>query len=323
MGFNRENYRRIKEEYDGKYLRAAEAAQLRRAEVHSAVEGVAEIDRALSATGLRIFEATVTGRVGEIEKINAENRELSDMRARLLVAAGYPADYTEIKYECELCGDTGVVNNRICKCMRKKLIEAGFESSGMYDLIKRQSFDNFDLDYYKQNKETYTRMCSIYKVLKKYADEFDESSSCNIAMFGNTGLGKTHLSSAMAGVIIEKGNDVFYTSAMNMFADFEYKRFGNSSSPDAEGDIDKYFSCDLLIVDDLGTEVNNQFTASCLYNVINSRLNKKKPTVISTNLTQEEFRKRYWDRIASRIFGEYLVLPFCGVDIRAQKLTKN
>lgn len=141
-------------------------------------------------------------------------------------------------------------------------------------------------------------------------------------MFGDTGLGKTHISSAMAGAIIEKGNDVYYTGAGSMFADFEQKRFGNSADPDAEGDIDKYFSCDLLIIDDLGTEISNQFTISCLYNVINTRLNKKKPTIISTNLSQDDFRKRYWDRIASRVFGEYIILPFCGVDVRAQKLNK-
>lgn len=322
MGYNRENYKRIKEEYDGKYLRAAEAAQLRRAEVQKNVEGVADIDRLLSMTGFKIFDATLRGRRDEIDAINAENRKLNEKRAALLVSAGYPADYTEIKYECDECGDTGVVNNKICKCMRKKLIEAGFESSGMYDLIKRQNFDNFSLDYYKQSKDIFSRMSAIYSVVKKYAFEFDPEKSGNIAMFGNTGLGKTHLSSAMAGVIIEQGNDVYYTGANAMFADFEYKRFGNSADPDAEGDVDKYFSCDLLIIDDLGTEVNNQFTTSCLYNVINTRLNKKKPTVISTNLTQDEFRKRYWDRIASRVFGEYTVLPFCGTDIRAQKLNK-
>ena len=322
MGYNRENYKRIKEEYDGKYLRATEAAELRRAEVAAVVPGVAELDRALSLTGFKIFDATFRGDKSAIEAINAENRELNKQKAALLLAAGYPADYTEVKYECEVCGDTGVVDNKMCKCMKKKLIEAGFESSGMSDLIKCQRFDNFSLDYYKQSKENFSRMSSIFAIAKNYAESFDAASSRNIAMFGGTGLGKTHLSSAIAGVIIEKGNDVYYAGANAMFADFEQKRFGNSADPDAEGDIEKYFSCDLLIIDDLGAEVTNQFTTSCLYNIINTRLNKKKPTVISTNLTQDEFRKRYWDRIASRVFGEYMVLPFCGVDIRAQKLNK-
>jgi DNA replication protein DnaC len=320
MGFNRENYARIKEEYDGKYLRAAEAARLRRAEVHAIVPEIREIDRQLAATGIKVFEASMRGDKQAVDRIGEENAKLMSERAELLVKNGYAADYTEIKYECEECGDTGVVDNRMCRCMKKKLIEAGFESSGMADLIKRQRFDNFSLDYYRQSKESHARMSAIYKVLVKYAEDFQTESAGNIAMFGGTGLGKTHLSSALAGVIIEKGNDVYYTSATNMFADFEQKRFGNSISLDTTGDISQYFSSDLLIIDDLGTEVINQFTVSCLYNVLNTRLNRKKATILSTNLTQDEFRKKYWDRIASRVFGEFTVLPFCGVDIREQKL---
>lgn len=105
-----------------------------------------------------------------------------------------------------------------------------------------------------------------------------------------------------------------------MISDFEYNRFGNGGTTDSDGNIKRYFDCDLLIIDDLGTEIINQFTTSCLYNVINTRLNKRKQTIISTNLTQEEFRKRYWDRITSRVFGEYLILPFIGNDVRSQKL---
>jgi len=211
----------------------------------------------------------------------------------------------------------------MCRCMKKKLIEAGIESSGMGDLIKRQRFDNFSIDYYRKSESEYQRMSAIYGVLKQYAESFDAGTSQSVAMFGGTGLGKTHLSSAVAGVIIENGNDVYYTSAMNMFADFEQKRFGSSAGFDVSGDVSQYFSCDLLIIDDIGAEIANQFTVSCLYNVINTRLNRKKPTIISTNLNQEEFRKRYWDRITSRVFGEFLVLPFVGTDIRQQKLQKR
>lgn len=323
MGFNRENYRRIKEEYDGKYLRAIEDARLRRAEVHMKVEGVEAIDKALSSIGLRIFEATLRGDREELDRINAENRQLLEKKSALLAAAGYAPDYTEVKYECDICGDTGVVDNRMCRCMRKKLVEAGFKSSGMYDLIQTQTFDNFDLGYYQSNDGSLERMRKIFEFIKRYSSSFDPETSPNVAMMGKTGLGKTHLSSAMAAEIIERGYDVYYTGAMAMFGDFEVNRFGSATSPEAEGNIEKYFSCDLLIIDDLGVEVSNQFTVSCLYNVINARLNKHRPTVINTNLTQEEFRKRYWDRIASRIFGEYTLLPFMGTDVRSQKLFKK
>jgi len=320
MGFNKENYKRIKEEYDGKYLRAQEAARLRRAEVHTALPEIEKIDRELAATGFKIFDATLRGDMSKIEAINAENATLQSKRAIIMQAAGFVPDYTEIKYECEECGDTGTVGYAMCKCMRRRLVEASIESSGMSDLIKRQNFDNFNLGYYNQSPEINKRMTTIYNFLKAYAENFDVSKSGNLALFGGTGLGKTHLSSAVAGAVIEKGNDVYYISATNVFADFEQKRFGNSSSYESTGEIDQYFTCDLLIIDDLGSEMINQFTVSCLYNVINSRLNHKKPTIISSNLTQEEFRKKYWDRISSRVFGEYLVLPFVGNDIRQQKM---
>ena len=105
-----------------------------------------------------------------------------------------------------------------------------------------------------------------------------------------------------------------------MFADFEEKRFGSSAAYDVTGDVSQYFTCDLLIIDDLGAEIINQFTVSCLYNVINTRINRRKPTILSTNLTQEEFKKKYWDRIWSRVFGEFLILPFAGDDIRIKKV---
>ncbi len=320
MGFNKANYKRIKEEYDGKYLRAEEAAKLRRAEVHTALPEIAKIDRELAATGFKIFDATLRGELDKLDAINRENDALQKKRAEIMQTAGFAPDYTEIKYECEECGDTGTVGYSMCKCMKRKLVEASIESSGMSDLIKRQNFSNFSLEYYKQSPETYKKMNTIYTFLKNYAESFDAKKSGNLALFGGTGLGKTHLSSAVAGTVIEKGNDVYYISATNLFADFEQKRFGSSPSPESTGDTEQYFTCDLLIIDDLGSEMINQFTVSCIYNVINSRLNHKKPTIISSNLTQDEFRKKYWDRISSRVFGEYLVLPFVGNDIRQKKM---
>lgn len=323
MGFNRENYKRIKEEYEGKYLRAREAAEMRKEEVHAAVEEVGRIDAELSAVGLRIMECAMKNDLNMLESVKKRNRELLDIRKELLVRAGYPEDYTEVRYECPLCGDTGEVDNRMCVCMKKKLIEAGFETSGMSNLIEKQRFDNFSLEYYAKSPESFKRMTIIYKTLFKYANEFDPKTSKNIAMFGPTGLGKTHLSSAVARVVIENGYDVYYSGALDMLSDFEYSRFKSGAGAPGGGNTDRYYDCDLLIVDDLGTEVSNQFTTSCLYNIINTRLNKGRQTIISTNLTQEEFRKRYWDRITSRVLGEFMILPFIGQDIRSQKLMKN
>ena len=321
MGFNRENYARIKEEYSGKYLRAQEAARLRRAEVHARIPEVAKIDAELSYVGIRVFHASLDKNQALLDEISAENRALNQKRGELLVAAGYPADYTEVKYECEKCGDTGVVDYRMCSCMKEKLIMAGLESSGMEALIKSQTFENFDLRYY--SGDALTRMKTILEIAKNYAESFEVGKSGSIIMMGNTGLGKTHISSAMGGVIIKKGNDVYYTGAVDMLSDFEADRFSYDRSGENSAVLDKYFTCDLLIIDDLGTELINQFTTSCLYNLINSRLVKKKATIINTNFTRDELRKKYQDRITSRIFGEYTVLPFLGTDIREQKIYKK
>lgn len=321
MGFNKENYARIKQEYDGKYLRAQEAARLRRAEIHAKLPEIAKIDAELAATGARIFEASLRGDKAALDAINAENSELNVKRGQLLIAAGYPADYTEIKYECPACGDTGVVDYRMCACMKEKLIMAGLESSGMQELIISQTFENFDLGYY--SGEALARMKTILDIAKQYAQGFEAGKSGNIIMMGNTGLGKTHISSAMGGVIIKKGNDVYYTGAVEMLSEFEDERFGYDRSEEKSAILDKYFTCDLLIIDDLGTELINQFSTSCLYNVINSRLIRKKSTIINTNFTRDELRKKYQDRITSRIFGEYTVLPFLGADIREKKIFKK
>lgn len=322
MGYNRENYKRIKQEYDGKYLRAQEEAKMRRAEVYASVEGVEQIDRELAGVGLRIMESAMTNQGEDLTRVREQNEALLKKRSKLLQKAGYPKDYTEVRYECEICGDTGAVGTHICSCMKRKLVQAGIESSGMKELIDSQSFDNFSLSYYADRPENMKRMSAIYKILNEYARNYSPEKSGNIVMFGGTGLGKTHLSSAVAAEVINKGHDVFYSGALRMISDFEYNRFGNSGTFESDGNIERYFDCDLLIIDDLGTEMTNQFTTSCLYNVINTRLNKRKQTIISTNLTQDEFRKKYWDRITSRVFGEYLILPFVGSDIRSQKLKK-
>ncbi len=322
MAYNQDNYRRIRQEYDIKYLRARENADLRRAEVHAALPEIEEIDRKLGSVGLEIMRISYEG--GDIETAIADLRtsvETLQRRRRLvLVAGGFPADYTDVHYDCPLCADTGFVDCKMCSCMKKKLVEAGFASSGMGELLKRQSFDNFKLDYYADSPQNLQRMTRVRNIMKEYADTFNPGSSGNLVLFGGTGLGKTHLSTAVARVVIDKGCDVYYTSAVGMLSDFEHQRFGNAAGVGNQSDTARYYDCDLLIIDDLGTEVCNQFTTSILYDVINTRLNRRRSTLISTNLGPDEFRHRYWDRITSRVLGEYAVLVFCGHDIRAQKL---
>lgn len=322
MGYNRENFNKIRQEYEDKYRKARETADRRRFQIHTEIPEIAKIDRLLENTGMRIMSIICSGASDSDEKISRlrrDNIELIEKRRALLLEKGYPTDYTDVKYECELCSDSGYVGTKMCECMRTKLVLAGYESSGMSRLMKEQNFDNFSLDFYSNSRENYQKMSDIFKTMKAYAEDFQTDIAENLALFGGTGLGKTHLSSAVAGKLIERGFDVLYTGAVTMLSDFENRRFGTGQVEETCS-VDRYTECELLIIDDLGTEVVNQFTVSCIYNVINTRLNRKLPTIISTNLTPADFRQKYWDRITSRVLGEYRILLFSGVDVRAQKL---
>lgn len=326
MGFNAENYRRIRAEYETKYARAEADADARRAELHAAIPGLAALDAEMSHTGLEIMQAILAGgetterRVAEIRK---RNEELQAKRAELLKKNGYPEDYSDVRYECDKCSDSGFVDGKMCSCMRRELILAGCESSGIGKLMNEQNFENFSLDFYRGSQTEYSEMEQNLNTVFGFAETFDPESSENLLITGGTGLGKTHISSAIARAVIERGFDVYYTGVQGLISDYERERFGNSSMVGGGEAIDRYFECDLLIIDDLGTEVTNQFSVSCLFNVINTRLNLSKPTIINTNLDGKELRARYTDRITSRLLGEYRLLRFVGRDVRSQKLGKN
>ena len=322
MGYNRNNLRRIREKYETKHLIAEKKSDMLKAELYLELPELEKVDRQLSGLGVRLMGVALS--LGDdkekgLAELKAENGELLKRRAEILRGAGYPEDYTDVKYECLLCADSGYVGIKMCECMRNELILAGFESSGISELLRTQTFEGFRLDYYKANKDGLNMMTKIFDFAKRYAEEFDARTSSNLAMFGGTGLGKTHLSSAIARKVIEKGNDVYYTSAVSLVSDFEAEQFGGEHLKRGEL-TDKYFDCDLLIIDDLGAEMSNQFTLSCLYNLLNVRINRKTPVIISTNLTQNELLKKYNERIASRIFGEFKILPFTGSDVRMQKI---
>lgn len=324
MGFNRENYRKIKQEYEGKALRAQEEALQRKRELGIRFPDIKELDDRLSGTGLRIFEATVRMKgdrlESEIAKIKAENIALLEKRAKLLEGYGLPSDYSDVKYECDECSDSGFVGLYMCKCMKSKLIMAGYESTGIGSLIRTKTFDNY-VPSYQKDKSASDNAEMIVSFCRRYAESFDHGAQ-NLLFIGGTGLGKTHLSAAITGTVVERGYDVVCETAQNLFSDFEFERFGRPYNRDdmTESRTDRYFDCDLLIIDDLGTEMANQFTVSCLYNVINTRLNKGRPIIINTNLTRDDLKKRYSDRITSRLFGEFLPVMFIGRDMRELKL---
>lgn len=321
MSYNRENFIRVRREFEKKAAQDREDADRRRAEIHEKFPEVKSIDDELLRLQSDIVGAVIRGGnvSGTAEKLREQAASLRAARAGILKSGGYPEDYTQIRYECAKCRDTGFDGIKVCSCMKKRLILAEYESSGIGRLMETQSFDTFDLSYYRVSDN----MAVVLKACREYAENFDTKTSPNLLFIGKTGLGKTHLSTSIARVVIDRSYDVRYETAQNLFSDFEYERFGRQPADEIGKKTDSYFDCELLIIDDLGTEMTNSFTVSCLYNLINTRVNCGRPMIINTNLEADELNRRYSDRITSRLLGGFSIMRFTGTDIRQQKLLKK
>ena len=322
MAYNTEAFKKVMDEYSAKRTAAIDAADERLKDVIEKCPEIKMIDVALAGTGVAIMDAIFEGRDGIEEKLNnirKKNEELQQQRADCLALLGYEKDYTLPKFECPKCKDTGYDENaRLCACFKKALTIETCRISGLGRLVDIQTFDSYSLDYFKYDAEVYENMKEVFDICKDYADNFSPKSE-NLLLIGDTGLGKTHLSTAIAGSVIGRGYDVCYDTATNVFASFENERFGKQNSKFAVP-TERYFDCDLLIIDDLGTEPITQFTVSSLYNLINTRAINEKQILLNTNLSLADMQKKYGDRIASRLFGESTILKFIGKDIRLQKI---
>ena len=328
MAYSQDVISSVQDAFEKKRKRNEENRIMRLNEVYSACPEIEEIDEALKNVRFEIISAISLGKEGcaqKISQIKENNLALQRKREKLLEENGFSADYTKEKYDCELCQDTGYISGILCKCYRNALRNKSYEHSGLSRLLKNQAFDTFSLDYYKGNE--YEEMKNNFEDLLSFANNF-ECDKRSFLLYGPTGLGKTHLSTAVAKLLIDNGYNVIYETAQNVFSDFEKDRVELSRSRFdfnvtlGEPISNKYLECDLLILDDLGTEMVSQFSVACLYNIINTRLNKGLPIIASTNLTSDEIRKIYHDRITSRLFGEFIIKRFSGQDIRKQKIIK-
>lgn len=316
MSLKHENYAAVRREFEQKRLAALRRADERRQALYLEIDGLAKIDRSLETTAAKIMGAAFGGREGldgRIAAVRAETDALRARRAELLKKAGYPADYTDVVYECAACGDTGFVDGKMCGCLRRALALRGYETSGIGRLIGVQTFENFSLDRFAYDKTVQSRMQENLRILRDYAENFTVSSP-SLLFIGGTGLGKTHLSSAIAKAVIDRGYDVLYDTAIHLFSAFEDEKFRGENHG-----TEKYFSTEFLILDDLGTEMNSPFVTACLYDIVNSRLLCGLPMLISTNLSPKELAARYGERVLSRLLSDsFRSLVFVGKDARLE-----
>lgn len=319
MAYSKETYKKAEQELAQRRNRAlAEREDRHRIAVESVPE-ILETEERMSAAGLATIKALGMGAVDAkeyIRKLSEINLNAQAQRRMFLKKAGFPEDWLDVHYSCPKCEDKGFVNGIMCDCFKDLLKSLEYEKLCSKLPVGSCRFDNFKLNYYPDGAGTSPRrrMESVLNYCKTYATDFSRRSP-SLLLYGKTGLGKTHLSLAVAGKAVESGYGVIYTSAQNLFNKLEKEKFGRSDGNTEETILD----CDLLIIDDLGAEFTTQFTVSALYNIINSRELEGKPTIISTNLTPEQLTSTYSERIASRILSNFVMLYFDGSDIRQIK----
>ena len=272
------------------------------------------INRRLSQLGSALAITAISGDTDSLDKMQKEMSELSSRREEILKAAAI----TTIKYDCDLCQDTGYVKGKICECIHnaaKKLVIDNLSASLPLGNCR---FENFDLNYYPQKSEDGTAprkyMTAVFKMCREYVLNFDPKKSQSLLFMGNTGLGKTHLTLAVVYELLNKGFDVVYGAAYNLFSEMESEHFERHTNSAYNNAI----NCDLLVIDDLGGEFVSPYIQSLFYNIVNTRDLANKPTIINTNLTMGEIGARYTPRVASRLFN-YNSEKFIGDDIRLQK----
>ena len=289
------------------------------ASAYSSMPRLAEIDREMASVGANLAVITLSGDMEKLADLKKRSEALALEKKLLLDKTNVPA----IEYECELCNDTGYISGKICECIRKEASLVMAEELSKEMPLGQCGFHNFELKYYPEKTEDgepcRKKMSEILNLCQDYVTNFNPESSPNLLFTGGVGLGKTHLTLAIVSEIVKKGFIPVYGSAENIFSVIENEKFSGVG----KGSYDAILNCDLLVIDDLGVEMATSFTKSVLYNLINTRLLTRKPTIINTNLTMKEIETRYTSRITSRFIGNYDEQRFSGNDIRLQKLMEK
>ena len=290
------------------------------AEAYARVPRIREIDMQLRRTMAQAAQAAFQqGSDGRELLEQARQENLSLQRERAALASEYFEEgYLDDSPICDKCGGSGYVGSTMCECLRE-LCRQEQKKELTFLNGTTGSFDQFRMDYYPDRLDPVMRvnlrdlMERNFKSCRRYALTFTEKSG-NLLFSGNTGLGKTFLSACIARTVADRGYSVVYESAAHLFSNLERAKFSNDEA--ARKECDKYAACDLLIVDDLGTEMPGQFTTAALYSLLNDRLLLGKPMIVSTNLNTEDFGKRYSPQVASRLSGSFQRIAFLGEDIR-------
>lgn len=326
MALKNFQYNTILREYDSRQLKNKYDLDMRIAKIYKEIPELKEIDDKIVVGSIADTKKLLMGDESALNKLKEDNLDLSMKKIELLCEHGYSPDYLSLNYICPDCKDTGYIGNKKCHCFKQAIVDLVYSQSNIKRAIAMENFDTFSFNYYSNEyvDETtkLTPSANAHKVMdtcKNFIKNFDLTYE-NILLYGNTGVGKTFLANCIAKELLDSAHTVIYLTAFQLFDILEKNKFGkNDDNYEAENQFDYILDCDLLIIDDLGTELNNTFVTSQLYLCINERHLRQKSTIISTNLSWNDLNTNYSERIFSRITSNYILLKIVGEDIRLKK----
>lgn len=327
MALKNFQYNKILREYDNKQLQNKHDLVVRTEEVYKAIPGLKEIDDEVVSCSIHSAKLLLMGNDTALSDLKVITDAASGKRASLLVRHGYPEDYLQPRFHCPDCKDTGYIVYEKCHCFKQAIVDIVYSQSNIKTAIVRENFNSFSYDYYSDDiVETSTRLTPrqnikrVVEVCNQYIDSFDKEFQ-NLLLYGNTGVGKTFIANCIAKELLDRSHTVIYLTAFQFFDILEKNKFSKGEeSFESQNQFDYILDCDLLIVDDLGTELNNTFVTAQLYLCINERYLRRKSTIISTNLSLDNINTSYSERVFSRIASNYILLKIIGEDIRLKKL---
>ena len=330
MALKNTQYDEIMREYYRKQTEDRHEQEERIRRATEALPELAAIDHEIASLSISSARKALEGDETALSHLREDIKALSEKKTELLTSHGYPADYLEMHYHCPDCQDTGYIGQEKCHCFRQAVIDLLYTQSNIREILEEENFDHFSFRYYSDTAVSPTTGLSSLVTMKKLVAEsmdfirnFDTDFQ-NFFFYGDTGVGKTFLSHCIARELLKTAHSVIYFSAFELFDLLGRTTFQRGETEEEMKNMHAYiFDCDLLIIDDLGTELTNSFISTQLFLCINERLARRKSTIISTNLGLNVFRDTYSERVFSRITSRYKMRKFFGDDIRILKKLKN
>ena len=322
MALSNSQYDAIMREYGRQQIENHHKLEERRQEIYARLPVVRQLEAEIAERSVACAKKLLEGDKSVLDRLKEDLKDLREQKSLIIRAAGYPDDYLELHYRCPDCRDTGLIDGRKCHCFLQAQMKLLHAQSNLEDVLERENFKALSYEYYDDTEilpqlgiTNAAYMRRVVAGCREFVRDFDKKHD-NLLFTGSTGVGKTFLTNCIARELMDDFHSVIYLTASDLFDVFSRNKFDYDNVKDMYRFI---LDCDLLIIDDLGTELNNSFTSSQLFYCINERMNMSRSTIISTNLTLARLRDSYTDRVTSRIMSGYRIIPLYGGDIRLLK----